>query len=282
MKLRDELVLSGSSNTAATNAAPAKPEKKASQLGTKLVDPKYTRLLWVTGGSWFIFDVAYYGVALFGGIIVNSLDSGDDNNVSSDESYRYATTHQIYALLTGIPASILTILAIRSFGARIVQIYGFLFQGVMFFVMSACYYPLLHSNSTLLLFLIYCMLLFSLNTGPSTTVSCVPCAVFPYEIRTTYIGVSAACGKVGAIVGSYIYSSLADATTLPTVMVICGCLACGGAVLSFFGLESDAPKQNVLNRNNGASQWQPQNFGIEMEKNRETKGGDDSMPGRAL
>ena len=39
------------------------------------------------GGGWFIYDVAYYGVNLFAGDILNSMN-GDDDNISSDASIR--------------------------------------------------------------------------------------------------------------------------------------------------------------------------------------------------
>ena len=166
------------------------------------MDPKYIRLLWVTGGSWFIYDVAYYGVALFAGIIVDSLKDGDDDSIASDSSYRHATTFQIYALLTGIPGGLMTVFAIKYYGPKFVQICGFTFTAIMFFIMAMSYAPLKKENADLLFF-IYCMLMLSLNSGTSMTVSCIPCQIFPFAIRATCVGITAACGKLGGLVGSY-------------------------------------------------------------------------------
>lgn len=167
-----------------------------------MVDPKYRTLLRVTGGTWFIYDVAYYGVALFGGDIINSMKSEDDDNVSTDASLRYAYGKEMIALAVGIPASIMTVLLITKYGLKRVQVYGFLFQALMFFLMAATFYPLKNQYPNLL-FAIYCMLLFSLNAGPSMTTYCLPSKTFPYEIRSTFNGISAACGKLGAAVGAF-------------------------------------------------------------------------------
>ena len=72
--------------------------------------------------------------------------------------------------------------------------------------MAAAFYPLQQQNTELLYF-IYCVLLFSLNSGPSMTTYCVPAEAFPYEIRATYNGISAACGKLGAAVGAFMVSN---------------------------------------------------------------------------
>lgn len=170
-----------------------------------LRNPKYHWLMVVTGGGWFIYDVAFYGVSLFGGVIVNSIKSTDDDNVSSDSAVRYATSHQLYANLMGVPAAIATIYFIKYFGTKRVQCIGFLIQAGMFFLMASTFYDLKRTDDTAL-FVIYCFLIFSLTSGPSMTTFCLSAQYYPYEIRTTYGGMSAAFGKLGAAVGAFMVS----------------------------------------------------------------------------
>ena len=187
-------------------SVPAEDEElKEKRKQLLLADPFYKKQLLITGGSWFIFDVAFYGVSLFGGDIVNAMKVGSDDDVSANSSIRYATQYELIALSMGIPASILTIYLLYTFGTKRVQVYGFFFQAVCFSLMAICFYPLQQSNPDVLFFL-YCMLLFSLNAGPAMTTYVLPSETFPVEIRATYNGISAASGKIGAAVGAYMVS----------------------------------------------------------------------------
>jgi len=180
--------------------------QRLARKGRLLRDPKYQWRMIITGGGWFIYDVAFYGVSLFGGVIVNSIKTTDDDNVSSDAAVRYATSHQLIANLMGVPAAITTIYAIKYFGTKRVQCGGFLFQAFMFFLMASTFYSLKRTNDEAL-FAIYCFLIFSLTSGSSMTTFCLPAQYYPYEIRTTYAGMSAAMGKLGAAVGAFMVRS---------------------------------------------------------------------------
>lgn len=81
---------------------------------------------------------------------------------------------------------------------------------------------------------IYCLLLLSLSFGPMLTVFILPTETFPKEIRATFGGIAAACGKLGAFVGAYIFGPLASATSFPFVMAVCSVLAAFGAILSHY------------------------------------------------
>lgn len=233
MKLRGETFSGSSSPVKKGKAGGFDPlaDAASKRQDELMADGHYRLQLLVTGGCWFIYDVAFYGVALFGGDIVNSMKSSDDDNVSSNGAIRYATSQEMLALSMGIPASIMTIYWIKNFGTKVCQVYGFIFQGVCFFMLSVCFFPLMDSSPGTLLFL-YCLLLFSLNSGPSMTTFVLPAETFPREIRATFNGISAASGKAGAAVGAYMFGPMASATTYPTVMVVCGVLCVIGAVIS--------------------------------------------------
>ena len=55
------------------------------------------RKLAITGGCWFIYDVAYYGVNLFGGEILKEISDRDDDNVSLNSAIRRIAVKQVIA-----------------------------------------------------------------------------------------------------------------------------------------------------------------------------------------
>jgi len=191
-----------------------------------------------TGGGWFIYDVAYYGVNLFGGAIVSEINNTDDDNVSNDSSVFQVSQQQLIGLSMGIPACLAAILCLYFVTTRSLQIYGFLFIAFCFTLLAALFVPLRDSNVNLL-FTLYCLLLFSLSFGPNLTTFVLPAQTFPKSVRSTFNGISAACGKLGAVVGVYMFGAMAEATTYPTVMAVCALISVIGAVVSYFFIEKE-------------------------------------------
>jgi len=190
--------------------------------------------LLVTGGGWFIYDVAYYGVNLFGGEILNKINSTDDDNVSADSSVRQVAMQQLIALGMGIPACLCAILALRYIGTKRLQVYGFLFIAFCFVLLACLFAPLAHGKhkNPDALFAVYCLLLFSLSWGPNLTTYLLPAETYPKEVRATFNGISAACGKLGAFTGVYVFGPMADATSYATVMLFCAIISVIGAIIT--------------------------------------------------
>eukprot|EP00599_Poterioochromonas_sp_BG-1_P011145 CAMPEP_0173138406 /NCGR_PEP_ID=MMETSP1105-20130129/3670_1 /TAXON_ID=2985 /ORGANISM="Ochromonas sp., Strain BG-1" /LENGTH=354 /DNA_ID=CAMNT_0014050993 /DNA_START=92 /DNA_END=1153 /DNA_ORIENTATION=+ len=107
-----------------------------------------------TGGGWFIYDVAYYGVNLFGGEIVSDIN-GDDDNVSAMSSIQQVTLQELIGLSMGIPACLLTIYLLSYVSTKNLQIYGFLFIAFCFVLLAGLYQG---SNDSIALYSIYCIL----------------------------------------------------------------------------------------------------------------------------
>lgn len=166
---------------------------------TLLSDIKYKKLLFFVGSCSCIFDMAFFGVALFAALIIFAMRDQDDDHddISSNASIRYAAIRQLIALSCGIPSVILTIYSVKYLGTKTTQKYGFMAQALMFFILAGCFDPLSADN----VFTVYCFLVFFLFCGSYVTTYCIPAETFPYEIRTTYSGIAAAFGKLGAVIG---------------------------------------------------------------------------------
>ena len=188
-----------------------------------------------SGGGWFLYDVAYYGVNLFAGSILDAMN-GDDDNVSSDKSIRDLSSKQMIANSVGIPAVILTIFLMRPIGIKRLQVVGFVGIAVAFTLMAALFSPLKSRNPDLL-FAFYCLLLFFLNFGPNVTTYVLSAEIYPKEIRGTFNGISAALGKLGAAVGAYMFGPLAGITSIPAVMIVCAVISVVGAIVSHYFID---------------------------------------------
>ena len=99
-----------------------------------------------------------------------------------------------------IPGYYGAFLLIDRIGRRPLQLAGFAILAALFVVMGSCYVPL---SRTLAgqhaMFFLYCLANFFQNCGPNTTTFVIPGEVFPTRYRSTAHGISAASGRLGAI-----------------------------------------------------------------------------------
>lgn len=83
-----------------------------------------------------------------------------------------------------------------------------------------------------LLVLLYGGTFFFANYGPNTTTFLLPSLTYSKECRTTLNGISAACGKAGALVGASMFEPLADSLGDGSVMLICAYISLIAAILT--------------------------------------------------
>lgn len=196
-----------------------------------LTDRKLSNQLLITGGGWFLYDVCYYGVSLFSGEILEALYHEYNDNVSSTRAIKNVSSHNLIALSTSIPATLLAIYLLHYISTKSLQFFGFLFVSFCFFVLALGFENLKTTSPSSLYFL-YCMLIFSLSSGPNVTTYVLSAETYDIQYRSTFTGISSAIGKSGAIFGTLIFSILLDNSSYVYVMLICGILALLGAALT--------------------------------------------------
>ena len=209
-----------------------------------LTDKKILFKLLVTGGTWFLYDVVFYGVSVFGGKIVESIDSAEVQKNVVNNITKIAGQNLI-ALFMGIPATLLSIYVIKRIGTKLLQIIGFIIIGLFLFLFAGLYkYCNTHGYNNAL-FAVYCLLLFSLNFGPNVTTYVLPAQTYPKHIRSTCNGISAAMGKLGAVTGCYLF----NIQNFVLIMVLSGFISMIGAILSLYIEDLDADDTNTLKVN---------------------------------
>lgn len=183
-----------------------------------------------TAGTWFLFDVLFYGNTLFQPIV---MEAAFGTSVNEDSGLKKAATDSLILAMIALPGYIVSALVI---GKRLcyiqqtprhVQLQGFFAMALLYAIIGA-YWGYLKRLPSLLV-LVYGMTFFFANYGPNTTTFVFPSLVFSPECRSTLNGIAAASGKAGALVGATLFAPTADAFGDSAVMLICA----GVAVVAF-------------------------------------------------
>jgi len=110
-----------------------------------------------------------------------------------------------------IPGYWATFLFIDSWGRKPIQLMGFSILTVLFVIMGFGYDKLVVPGAPTKAFVfLYCLANFFQNFGPNSTTFVIPGEIFPTRYRSTAHGISAASGKLGAILAQGGFSLLKD------------------------------------------------------------------------
>lgn len=83
-----------------------------------------------------------------------------------------------------------------------------------------------------LLLVLYAGTFFFANYGPNTTTFLLPSVTYSEECRSTLNGISAAAGKIGAVVGASMFAPAADIWGENVVMLCCASASFVGLILT--------------------------------------------------
>ncbi|GMM32156.1 phosphate transporter [Martiniozyma asiatica (nom. inval.)] len=156
---------------------------------------KYGKYLVGTAGSWFMLDVAYYGLGLNTASILKTIGYASSKNIYKS-LYNQAAGNLILICAGSIPGYWVSVATIDTIGRKTIQLMGFIALTIIFSIIGFGYYKL--GEKGLLAF--YIISQFFQNFGPNTTTFIIPGEIYPTRYRSTAHGLSAAAGKVGAII----------------------------------------------------------------------------------
>lgn len=160
---------------------------------------KNLRALIGTTFSWFFLDLAFYGLSLNSSIVLATISYGSGSPLYW-QLYNNAVGMIILAVAGALPGYWTAILTIDTFGRKTLQIFSFLILTIIFSIIGFAYHRL--SSSALLA--LYIVAQFFFDMGANTTTFIIPGECFPTRYRATGHGISAAAGKVGAIIAQVI------------------------------------------------------------------------------
>jgi len=202
----------------------------------KIVACKPWRALLTTAGGWFVFDLAYYGNSLLQPRVLRIMHPEATVEESAVENMGIATM--------GILFTLLIIPTIPKLGVRTTQIWGFVLNAVMSLVLALSWTPLAEQKQGGTLFALYA-LLYGSYWIMNVTTYVMSSVAYPPEVRTTLAGISAACGKAGAVIGTYEFGNILDQMpeqeneAVTHIMTICTGLAFAGIWVTVLGVGAE-------------------------------------------
>ena len=186
---------------------------------------KHGKVLLGTAGSWFTLDVAFYGLGLNNSIILSAIGYAKGDTMYKT-FYNTAVGNLIIVCAGSIPGYWVTVFTVDTLGRKPIQMMGFIMLTIIFICIGFAYNKLIHHNGSLLALYVLAQFFFNFgkrratssfpfsnalqltSKGPNATTFIVPGECFPTRYRSTSHGISAASGKVGAILAQTIFGPL--------------------------------------------------------------------------
>ena len=175
------------------------------------------KLLFGAAYSWFALDIAFYGLGLNSSIILQAIGFGSPDKSLTGTAKVYQNLknitigNMVLSVAGLIPGYWATFLLIDKWGRKPIQLMGFIMLTILFVIMGFAYGKLTATSGGQKAFVfLYCLTNFFQNFGPNTTTFIVPGEAFPTRYRSTAHGISAASGKLGAIVAQVGFGKLVN------------------------------------------------------------------------
>ncbi|KZT59376.1 MFS general substrate transporter [Calocera cornea HHB12733] len=165
---------------------------------------RHLKILIGTAVCWFLLDIAFYGINLNSNIILAAMGFGGSTGTAYNRLFQVATGNLIVTALGFVPGYWFSIVTIEYLGRKPIQLMGFTMTALMLALLAGLFNRLDHGGFIAL----FTFLQFFFNFGANTTTFIYPIEVFPTKYRATAHGISAACGKCGAIAASFGFNSL--------------------------------------------------------------------------
>ena len=135
----------------------------------------------------------------------------------------------------GLPGYYVSVGLMDILGRKKIQLQGFFFMAVVFGALGIFDAQLEDAPAVMLI--LYGLTFFFSNFGPNSTTFILPAETFPFHLRTTLNGFSAAMGKAGATLGSAGFKSLFHATNMTVTMLVCAAISLVGLAVTVFFVE---------------------------------------------
>ncbi|KAF1990721.1 phosphate permease [Aulographum hederae CBS 113979] len=169
-------------------------------------------ILFGTAGSWMMLDVAFYGINLNSSQILSTMGFAQMETKNLYEMLYNMAVGQLVLICAGaIPGYWATVLTIDWLGRKTIQIGGFAILTLLFAVIGFHFDNL--SKQSLIVLYVFCQFFF--NFGPNATTFIYPGELFPTRVRGTGAGISAAAGKVGAVLAQVVFAPMAKRGATP-------------------------------------------------------------------
>eukprot|EP00505_MAST-04D_sp_SCG-Rhode-Island_P000624 Stramenopile-MAST_4_protein_624 len=201
---------------------------------------QYGSRLFGTGACWFINDIIFYGISVWMAFYLADVQAAGEGR-----SLRVTLVQGAMIATAALPWYFVSSWYMDKVGHKKMQLYGFFGLGCTSLVMFMLYNHISTGTASFLPW--QTLLLGFLNAGPNSTIFVIASEMYPSRIRSTMHGLSAACGKLGAFLGVYIFRSLKMTHGAEYGLVFISICSFVGVLLTWFLIEEWAgkPLKNV-------------------------------------
>jgi len=194
--------------------------------------------LFGTASTWFLFDIAFYGNGFFKETIIQLVGLGGTGSLY-DQMVQTTQGSLIIAALA-LPGYWVSLPLIEWIGRKPLQIIGFAGEAILFFILGALFTEIQQIPG--LFVVLYGLTFFYSNMGPNTTTYVLSAESYPKEIRSTCHGISSACGKAGALIGTAAFPYMVTSVGVGAVFYLCGAILVLGVILTYFFIDETKAK----------------------------------------
>jgi PHS family inorganic phosphate transporter-like MFS transporter len=195
-----------------------------------------------TAGTWFLFDILFYGNTLFQPIVVEAA-FGSAKSESAIHLLQKTALDSLILTSIALPGYAVAglLMGKRTFCVtqtpRYVMLQGFAAMSVLYFTIGSNWSYL--RRYPVFLVTLYGMTFFFANYGPNTTTFILPSLLYSPECRSTWNGISAASGKLGALFGATLFAPAADKWGDDQVMIICSGVSVAALIITWCFVPKD-------------------------------------------
>ncbi|KAI6159849.1 major facilitator superfamily domain-containing protein [Pisolithus thermaeus] len=185
---------------------------------------RHAKILIGTCTCWFLLDIAFYGINLNQNVVLQQIGYAGTTGTPWEKLFKVSTGNIIITALGFVPGYYVSVLTIEKLGRKVIQFQGFLMTALFLGILAGKFTSL--NNASFIV--CFALLQFFFNFGANTTTYCYPAEVFPTKYRATAHGMSAACGKAGAIISALVFNTLTSSIGTPAVLwIFFGCSLVG-------------------------------------------------------
>ncbi|TIA86947.1 hypothetical protein E3P99_03500 [Wallemia hederae] len=197
-----------------------------------------------TAGCWFLLDIAFYGISLNQSVVIDAAGLVNKN----DEPFKYIWDNTVANLIITcaglLPGYYVAMVSIEYVGRKWLQFGGFLLSALFLGIIAGAFdYLEAHSAS---FFACFALLQFSFNLGANSTSFVYPAELAPTRVKGFSHGLSAACGKCGAIIAALGFGEASKHIGTDNTLWILFAICIAGAALTLLLPETKGRDADVI------------------------------------
>jgi MFS family permease len=194
---------------------------------------RYWPRLLGTSFCWFLYDWVAFSNGAFSATVIST--------VIHNPTLKRTGEYQLLLGAIALPGAILGAFLVRWLGSKYQLVFGFVGYIIVCLIVGLAWDHMIRIPA---LFVIFYGLLASVgNAGPGSILGLVSSESFPTALRGTAYGISAAVGKVGAVVGTEVFKPV-QTLGKKYIFIVAACVGVVGAATAFF-LIPDTAKFNL-------------------------------------